>query len=108
MIFFSVSEGQESWQVAIDANSLASVIRACKNAGEWQQAVALQLQVELRRLHDTLTHSALMGAYALNAMWEEAVFLLEDLSMKKAAGVKRVASFHVFSRRMVSMFVYIL
>ena len=93
--------------MAIDANSLASVIRACKNAGEWQQAVALQLQVELRRLHDTLTHSALMGAYALNAMWEEAVFLLEDLSMKKA-GVKRVASFHVFSRRMVSMFVYIL
>ena len=77
-------EGQGSWQVAIDANSLAGVIRACKNAGEWQQAVALQLQVELRRLHDTLTHSALMGAYALNAMWEEAVFLLEDLSMKKA------------------------
>lgn len=68
----------------VDANSLAAAIRACKNAGEWQQAVALHQLVGAQRLASTLTHGALMGAFALNAMWEEAVFLLEDLRTKQA------------------------
>ena len=78
-------EVMEKLQVASDANSLAAAIRACKNAGQWQQAVALHHEVKAKGLHDTLTYSALMGAYALNAMWMEAVFLLEDLRKQKAA-----------------------
>ena len=92
-VFFSFHRRASKWGRNGGTGILAGGDR-CQQSGrchsrvqecrEWQQAVALQLQVELRRLHDTLTHSALMGAYALNAMWEEAVFLLEDLSMKKA------------------------
>ena len=68
----------------VDSESLAAAIRACRNGGEWQQAVALSRDVEDRGLDGTLTYSALMGAYALNAMWEEAFNLLDILQRSKA------------------------
>lgn len=68
----------------VDSESLAAAIRACRNGGEWQQAVALSRDVEDRGLDGTLTYSALMGAYALNAMWEEAFNLLDILQRNKA------------------------
>lgn len=78
------SRGSSAIGQVVDSESLAAAIRACRNGGEWQQAVALSRDVEDRGLDGTLTYSALMGAYALNAMWEEAFNLLDILQRSKA------------------------